>query len=80
MGLEVSCPAAASHTQALPDCPSGNHGAKWSEQPIPSKPARSASLACSSSAEGENSSWDAANQYWGTAGIGRLLDRVADRF
>src|SRR6476661_10361476 len=66
-GRVVCCPMAASVTQACVAAPSGHHGAKWSEQPIASKPAASAAFACSSMADGGNSSVDAANQNWGTS-------------
>jgi len=63
MGLVVTCPTAPSQTQACDPRPSGNHGAKWSEAPRPSKPASSAAFACSIISEGVNSSVEAANQY-----------------
>ena len=62
IGFVVTWPTAPRWAQALEPRPSGNHGAKWSETPRPSKPASSAALDCSTISVGVNSSVDAANQ------------------
>src|SRR3954464_4546052 len=82
-GSVVCCPMAANVTQAWLPWPSGHHGAKWSDAPRPSKPARSAARACSSIWEGGNSSVEAANQNWvmpsGLPGCGRRLCRELEQ-
>jgi len=53
---EVACAAAPSHIHAWPDSPGSHHGWKWSEQVMPSNPARSASWAWRRSSLGRNCS------------------------
>src|SRR4051794_6589781 len=60
----MAWPAAGRNAHAEPPWPCGNQEWKWSDEPMASKPARSAALACSSICDGGNSSVEAANQNW----------------
>ena len=59
----VAWPAAPSQTHVWPDSPGSHHGWRWSEAEMPSKPARSAATACSSSASGGKCSCEAPKKY-----------------